>query len=44
MDQYDAAAAIAESTMSPRSFGHYSMMAAKQIVAYVLENFERKRV
>jgi hypothetical protein len=36
--------AIAKSTMSPRSFGHYSMMAAKQIVAYVLENFERKRV
>ena len=36
--------AIAKSTMSPRSFGHYSMMAAKQIVACVLENFERKRV
>ena len=36
--------AIAKSTMSPRSFGHYSMVAAKQIVAYVLENFERKRV
>jgi len=36
--------AIAKSTMSPRSFGHYSMVAAKQIVAYVLDNFERKRV
>ncbi len=35
--------AIARSTASPRSFGYYSMMAAKQIAQYVLENFERKR-
>ena len=35
---------VAKGTMSRRSFGHYSMRAAKQIVAYVLENFERKRV
>ncbi|MDQ2816732.1 MAG: hypothetical protein M3T49_00795 [Candidatus Eremiobacteraeota bacterium] len=35
--------AIARSTASPRSFGYYSMMAAKQIARYVLENFQRKK-
>ena len=36
--------AIAKSATSPRSFGHLSMMGAKQIVAYVLANFDRKRL
>lgn len=37
------ATAIAKSTASPRQFGYYSMVAAKQIAQYVLENFERRR-
>lgn len=36
--------AIAQSATSPRSFAHFSMIAAKRIVAYVLENFERKKL
>ncbi|MBC5824192.1 MAG: hypothetical protein GIW99_09965 [Candidatus Eremiobacteraeota bacterium] len=35
--------AIARSAASPRSFEYYSMMAAKQIARYVLDNFERKK-
>ncbi len=34
--------AIAKSTASPRQFGYYSNLAAKQIAQYVLENFARR--
>ena len=35
--------AIAKSTASPRQFGYYSTVAAKQIAQYVLENFARRK-
>jgi hypothetical protein len=35
--------AIAKSTASPRQFGYYSMMAARQIAQYVLSNFSRRK-
>ena len=35
--------AIAKSTASPRQFGYYSRVAAKQIAQYVLENFVRRK-
>lgn len=35
--------AIAKSTASPRQFGYYSTVAAKQIAQYVLDNFERRK-
>jgi hypothetical protein len=35
--------AIAKSTSSPRQFGYYSTVAAKQIAQYVLENFARRK-
>ena len=34
--------AIAKSTASPRQFGYYSNLAAKQIAQYVLDHFARK--
>lgn len=34
--------AIAKSTSSPRQFGYYSKLAAKQIAQYVLEHFVRR--
>ena len=34
--------AIAKSTSSPRQFGYYSNLAAKQIAQYVLDNFTRR--
>ena len=35
--------AIAKSTASPRQFGYFSTVAAKQIAQYVLEHFARKK-
>jgi hypothetical protein len=35
--------AIAKSTASPRQFGYYSTLAAKQIAQYVLEHFGRRK-
>ena len=35
--------AIAKSTSSPRQFGYYSTLAAKQIAQYVLEHFGRRK-
>jgi hypothetical protein len=35
--------AIAKSTSSPRQFGYYSTLAAKQIAQYVLEHFARRK-
>jgi hypothetical protein len=35
--------AIAKSTASPRQFGYFSTMAAKQIAQYVLNNFARRK-
>lgn len=35
--------AIAKSTASPRQFGYYSTLAAKQIGQYVLERFARRK-
>jgi hypothetical protein len=35
--------AIAKSTASPRQFGYYSTVAAKQIAQYVLEHFGRRK-
>jgi len=35
--------AIAKSTSSPRQFGYYSTLAAKQITQFVLERYERRK-